>query len=621
MTSRDTALPASPPNREPFWRRVTLTSLWGGVLIIHFLPAVVLNANSVGFLTLTLTSLGLLVALLLVVQFFLLTGWTRRLLTLAVLAVFVVGGARAAHHALFGDPELAPIHALVYPFSALASLILIWNPRRWYVMFIALMVVLGSLAVILTLRVKAGQVPFSVLATDQVRYELPFWFGEEVNPVVGSLVINTNDSKTPNHLRKQWFHVVSHRTTHVQLPPGFWLPSRPWGDSVALGGTLSTRHDGEAALDNHLRVVNASGDVEDLDAQIADSYPAVASMLGGWTFRSEQSPWQLVPFLHDNERTAYDPSRHAIMARSLDSGEEVFLDGLTTLLFVQWDDRDTMTIVELLPLSADSPNPPEPSGDSADIEEILANIGAKLEYRPHEARLLSVHVPSGTRTERARLSIPDLERVYFLDGDRLMVYSTNISSEVGVLDWKAGGTEFITTRAQTGSIGLAQTRLGLRLAFVEEPVGTGTPRMVVTDARSILHTLPVVEGETIQQVQIAPDGAKVLFSRRRMTKLRDIEIPTVAIEVWDLDHDTVVTLDRHAAMAGILESIAVMAIYHWYRNPWSPNSREVLVPHMTFRWSRDRGMYSDLRLYHYEDWAEKKWGVRPTGEAVLNDSH
>jgi hypothetical protein len=41
---------------------------------------------------------------------------------------------------------------------------------------------------------------------------------------------------------------------------------------------------------------------------------------------------------------------------------------------------------------------------------------------------------------------------------------------------------------------------------------------------------------------------------------------------------------------------------------------------MGFRWPPNANITSELALFHYEDWAEKKWGVRPTQNAVLNGS-
>jgi hypothetical protein len=620
-----------------------MTSLWGGHGLINVLPSIALSSGNEFAVIGAIVGGGLLGVVLTITQMFLLRSWPRRLFSLAIGCLLLWNALLALHHGLVGDPRLSPIFAMTLFLAVAASLLVIWKPRMWVVMAAACAGLMLIVPPIVERLMRLGEIPRTVLAGGDLVYMDTLWFGEEESPVIGAMVMkmqlaNADGSKPP-----EYFQIIGDSVVTVDLPTALWVPSRSWDGKIALGSTINLGASSEDERETQVRIFDADGSVRSVE-EIPPSSASVAAMIAGWTFGSDESPWLLIPVTQLAVESAYDPQLHAIHARHAETGETHLLEGLTTMLFAQWEDPDTMIIARLTPLvveiqedeeSEDSIEPgmdpleaftyDEESGeftwDPEDFEAFFASMsGEATPKKPHQAELLRVHVPSDTREVIAEGMIDDLSRVMHVSGDDYLVFLTEATGDIGILSWAKGEVEFPTPTLIYGSLSVAETARGFRMVY-QEHHDEDSSAFHMHDGREIIHSTLLPWDSKIQGAQISPDGGKVLFRRDAAPSEYEHPFPSLSVEIWDVDRDEVTVLARRPAVISILESISVLSFFHWHRNPWRPDGRSVAVPMMGFRWPPNANITSDLTLFHYEDWAEKKWGVRPTQEAEAHDSN
>src|SRR5690606_25765706 len=139
----------------------------------------------------------------------------------------------------------------------------------------------------------------------------------------------------------EFFRVIGDSVTTYEQSESLWLPSRPWDGKIALGFLTDPSLNDEGELATHVRIFDVDGGMQ-LVEDVPPSTGAVAAMFTGWTYGSEDSPWLLIPVSQRNKGRFYDPSHHSIHARHSKTGEINLLEGLSTALFAEWEDPDTM---------------------------------------------------------------------------------------------------------------------------------------------------------------------------------------------------------------------------------------------------------------------------------------
>jgi hypothetical protein len=620
---------------EALWRRIVMTALWGAHGLINFLPAILLfgihDPRSLG----AVIGAGLFGVLILIAQVFMLRGWIRRLFTLAIGGLLVWCVVMAGHHGLVGDPTLTQVFATTYYLALIASLFVIWKPRMWMILAGAASLAIFIVPLVVGLMMQRGQIPRTVMARDDVAYMDIVWFGGEENPVVGTWLVRMQKANPDGSKPPEYFQVIGDSVTTFELPRNLWVPSRPWDGKIALGSMNAPSLNDEDELATHVRTFDADGNMQIVE-DIPPSSASAGAMLTGWTYGSEDSPWLLIPVSQRGENTSYDPVRHAIHARHSETAETHLLEGLTTMLFAEWENPDTMLIARLIPLEVESEEDTggeedidpdmdpldafefdeeagEFTGDLEDFETFLAlTSGDATPMKPYRAELLRVHVPTDTREVIAEGMIEDLSRVMHLSGDERLIFLTDVSDEIGILSWKTGEMAFPAPMLIPGSLGVSETTRGFRMVFQEFP-DDDTSLFHMHDGREIIHSLKLPGDSKVFGTQISPDGGKVLFRRDAAPMDYGYEFPSLTVEIWDVDHDEVTVLSQRPFIMSILESMQIIEFYHWHRNPWRPDGRAVAVPITGLRWPINANFVSEMTLFHYEDWAEEKWGARVAG--------
>ncbi len=595
---------------EPFWRRVTLTSLWGGVLVLCFVPMVQINWLELQFAVFCFLGIGILTVLLLIAQVFLVKGWPRRLWSLGTVFILMCCALLLLNEGLVGDPRRMFVHAISYPLAVAAALLIVWCPARWKSLVGGLMALMLFAPWVGRWWLESIRMPSSLFFTDNVVVDYPTWFGEGDDAAVATVLL-MHYSQAPNGPRgPELLQIIGASNHRIELPQSLWLTSRPWGNKLALGTTIIEDMEDKMPRPTLIRVVDTQGNIQSIE-DVPLSYLALGAMLRGWTFASDESPWQLIPIVNSKDRYQHDHA--AILARNTLSGEERLVPDFYAPHFALWEDPETVVFVSAILFDAEETD--DSAVSSAEQPEAVSPALPGASIRPaknYRVRLLRVHLPTGETTTLEEARIANLDWILFVYEHDYVVFTSDVRGELGLLGWASGEVRMLADWFANGSLGVFATERGFRMVYERIDLYDGRSFLMVHDGKDVIASFETTDESRITNSFVSPDGAKVLFIRKSASPQYRSSFPQHTLEVWDIDHDHISVLQQTPLILGIVEDMSLKSLFYWTTNPWSPDSRSVLARRFRFRLLPKAEIYTDLLLYHYEDWAEKKWGPRPS---------
>jgi hypothetical protein len=572
---------------EPLRRRTVFIRAWCLLIVVVLLPLVVVSWRETQFGAIVFLLFGIAAITTLVLQSLLLWGWPRRLWSLLLAAFAFLVLVVAIFEGTFGLPYRMYVTAVGFPLLGVCSILLVRRSNHWRRTAAILLAIAVVVLLIGRYVVTMGGVPSTVHHLGDVVHDYPIWFGTGEDAVVGSILLSHPGHRSEGSNRPDILQTVGTEIRQVELPQGLWLPSRPWGTKIAYGSSHPMRNPQKQVRETRVRIVDIDGTVEVVE-NTPPSPAAVGPMIEGWVHGSSDSPWRLIPIADAGQ--SYDSGTSSVLARNSQTGEERLIPDFYASHFGKWRDANTVVYVSTVILHDPS------KGRASDINRL---------------RLMERDLQDDEEIILKELMLPDLGWILHVSGGERVVFNRGNGYGLGMVDWGDGEVRTIAERYRERSLGVFDTKRGLRLVFEQIDPTTKQSHLRVHDGDAVIASLETTGTSMIRDPFVSPDGTKVLFLRQTENKWYGGVLAQHTYEVWDLDRDHVTILQHTPLVAGVLQELSLIHQFQWNRNPWSPDSRTVAVREFKFRLLPNAAMFTHLHLFHYEDWAEEKWGARP----------